>query len=171
MTKLSIVTYPEKILKRRAGGVEASAEIKKLISSMIDTMYAADGIGLAAPQVGISKRIIVVETSQSPRENKGKPLAFLNPIIQSLSRETSVEEEGCLSLPGIFVPVKRAENIVVRCETPEGKQVTVEAAGLTARIFQHEIDHLQGKLIIDRAGFKKRFRLRKQLTELQKQSP
>ena len=154
MPTLSIVTYPKKILKQKAEEVlRMSPEIKKLVPQMIETMYAAEGIGLAAPQIGISKRIIIVETSDNPRatakDGKGKPLAFLNPIIKKKSGKSVTEEEGCLSLPGVFVRVKRSEKVRLECQTPEGNTVKIEAGGLIARIFQHEIDHLNGKLIID----------------------
>lgn len=175
MTTLSIVTYPDKILKRKASPVKlygadeiaSTHEIKKLIVQMMNTMYKNQGIGLAAPQIGISKRIIVVETATNPRETakekSGKPLAFLNPIITKKSGKSIVEEEGCLSLPGMFVRVKRPENIELVCQTPEGKTVNISAGGLTARIFQHEIDHLNGKLIIDHLNLFKKLKLKKQL--------
>ena len=144
---------------------------------MIETMYAAEGIGLAAPQIGISKRIIIVETSDNPRatvreekdkprtirqlaEVQGKPLAFLNPTILKKSGKPVVEEEGCLSLPGIFVRVKRSEKITLECQTPKGRTVKIEAGGLIARIFQHEIDHLNGKLISDYLNPLKKLELR-----------
>ena len=176
--KLSIVTYPEKVLKRKAGETKASAEIQKLVPQMVQTMYDNDGIGLAAPQIGISQRIIIVETSQDPRAHKedrrkgirGKPLAFLNPRIVQKSKETETAEEGCLSLPGIFVPIKRAQSIEVLCQTPEGDSVKIEASGLVARIFQHEIDHLRGTLIIDHLTPVKRFKLRNQLKEIAQQN-
>lgn len=175
-TKLSIVTYPEKVLKHRATEISPSPEIAAIIPQMIETMYMADGIGLAAPQVGISKRIIIVETSEDPRahteERKegipGKALAFLNPTITGQSKETEIAEEGCLSLPGLFVPIKRAEQIHLICQTPEGDTVKIEAAGLVARIFQHEVDHLNGKLIIDHLTPFQRLKLRKQLKEITK---
>ncbi len=170
MPTLSIVNYPEKILKRKADEVSPrNSEIKNLIAQMIETMCENQGIGLAAPQVGISKRIIVVETSTDPRETvkekKGRPLAFLNPIITKKSEESITEEEGCLSLPGIFVKVKRSESIELVCQTPGGQEVKIKAGGLTARIFQHELDHLNGKLIIDRLNLLEKFKLRKHLNE------
>jgi len=178
MAKISLITYPQKVLKRRASVVAPTPEIKNLIVRMIETMYENGGIGLAAPQIGISKQIIIVETSDNPREHKhehhegtsGKPLAFLNPRLTKKSKETHVEEEGCLSLPDVFVEVKRPKNIQVVCQTPEGKEVNIEANGLVARIFQHEIDHLNGKLIMDHLNPIKRFRLHSQLKKLRKQN-
>ena len=178
MATFSIVTYPQKVLKRRAEVAVPSPELQKLIPQMVETMYKNEGIGLAAPQIGISKRIIIVETSQDPRavvkkergkpfdKTQRKPLAFLNPIILKKARKLISEEEGCLSLPGIFVSVKRAVYVEVRCQTPAGKEVKIEAGGLTARIFQHEIDHLNGKLIIDHLSPLQRLKLRKQLREI-----
>ena len=164
MPTLPIVTYPKKILKQKAEEVlRITPEIKKLIPQMVETMYKNEGIGLAAPQVGISKRIIIVETSNNPRaavrKEASKPRAFLNPTILKKSGK-SVAEEGCLSLPGIFLQVKRSEKIILECQTPEGKKVKIEAGGLIARIFQHEIDHLQGKLILDHLSPLKKLKLR-----------
>lgn len=175
MATLKIVTYPKKILKVRAQEVpEITQEIERLIPQMIETMYGSQGIGLAAPQVGISKRLIIVETSDDPRATvretsrhvRGRPLAFLNPVIVKKSKETAIDEEGCLSLPGIFVPVKRAESVEIVCQTADGSKVRVETGGLTARIFQHEIDHLEGKLIINHLDPLRKFKIRRQLKEL-----
>ena len=166
MATLPIVTYPKKILKQRSEEIlRVTPEIKNLVPQMIETMYANEGIGLAAPQIGISKRIIILETSDNPRatvkeEKKGSPLAFLNPTILKKSGKPVTEEEGCLSLPGIFVRVKRSEKITLECQTPEGRTVKIEAGGLIARIFQHEIDHLNGKLIIDYLSPLKKLKLR-----------
>jgi peptide deformylase len=173
MPTLPIVTYPKKILKQRSEEIlRITPEIKNLVPQMIQTMYSNEGIGLAAPQVGISKRIIIVETSDNPRATvkekkskpfdkaQGRPLAFLNPVIIKKSGKLITEEEGCLSLPGIFVPVKRTVNVEIRCQTPAGKEVKIEAGGLIARIFQHEIDHLNGKLIIDHLSPLKKLKLR-----------
>lgn len=141
---------------------------------MIEAMYANQGIGLAAPQIGISKRIIIVETSSDPRKTvrqkkfEGRPLAFLNPRIVKKTKEQAIEEEGCLSLPEIFLPIKRPKKVEVTCETPDGKEVKIQAEGLTARIFQHEVDHLNGKLIIDRISPFKRLKIRKLLKKLEK---
>ena len=175
MTTLPIVCYPKKILKQKAEEVlDITSQIKKLIPQMVETMYKNEGIGLAAPQIGISKRIIIVETSENPRaavreksrpfdKAQGKPLAFLNPVITKKLGKPVTEEEGCLSLPGTFVRVKRSQKITLECQTAEGKVVKIEAGGLIARIFQHEIDHLNGKLIIDHVSPLQRFKLRKQL--------
>ena len=143
---LKIFTYPARILRLRANEVEGiSQETLSLIAQMKQTMDANNGIGLAAPQVGISKRVIIVKDK---KENH----AFLNPRILKQSREKEEDEEGCLSFPGLFLKVKRAKSVGVLALTPEGKEVTIEAEGLASRIFQHEIDHLNGKLIIHRTS-------------------
>ena len=179
MTKLKIVTYPSKTLKARSKEVpEITPEIKRLIPQMIEVMYTHEGIGLAAPQIGVSQRIIVVETSDNPRANKGRPaltrrgrpLALLNPVIKKRTGKSIAAEEGCLSLPEIFVPVKRSEFVELICQTPEGKEVKIVAKGLTARIFQHEVDHLNGKLIIDRIPLWKRLSVRRLLKSKERTS-
>ena len=208
MKTLVIRKYPQKILKQKAAIVSRiTPGVQKLIPQMIETMYKNDGIGLAAPQIGVSKRIIIVESSTHPHDKGeethndaplqegplqrvethreqgsreqgkpstrasavlGKPLAFLNPVITKKSRKVTSEEEGCLSLPGIFVPVKRAETVELTCRTPQGEEVKVQAQGLIARIFQHEVDHLNGRLIINSISPVKRFKIEKQLKELKK---
>ena len=167
MATLPIVLYPQSILQQRAREVgRVTLEIQELIPQMIEAMYKNQGIGLAAPQVGISKRVIIVESSPNPRQNPRKPLAFMNPEIIKKSKKQTVEEEGCLSLPGIFLLIKRTEKVEVRCQTLDGNKVTIQAKGLAARIFQHEIDHLNGKLIIHRISPLKRLKIQKLLKEL-----
>jgi len=182
MPQLSIVTYPQKILMKKAATISMNPEIEKLIPKMIEAMYKNEGIGLAGPQIGVSKRIIVVETAKEPRDvvrksknsdkqsksstpPRGKPFAFLNPAITKKIGKPIIAEEGCLSLPGTFVPVKRVEEIELTCQTPQNENIHIKAKGLTARIFQHEIDHLNGKLIIDHLSIFKRLKLKKQLKE------
>jgi peptide deformylase len=141
---LKIVTYPSQIFRSRAQEVERIDETTlSLIVQMKQTMDANNGIGICAPQVGTSKRLIIV------KDKKGNH-AFLNPQILKQSREKEEDEEGCLSFPGLFLKVKRAKSVEVLALTPEGKEVTIEATGLVSRIFQHEIDHLNGKFIIHR---------------------
>jgi len=171
MASLSIVKYPQAILKKKAKAVgEITSEIEQLIPEMIETMYENEGIGLAAPQIGISERIIIVEGSREPRNQQGKPLVFLNPVIAKKIGPLIEGEEGCLSLPGIFVMVKRVEKVDVICMTREGEKVKIRAEGLAARIFQHEVDHLNGKLIINRIGPVKRLKIKTLLKELEKKA-
>ena len=162
MAVLEIKTYPEKVLKEKALPVEnIDGQIQRLIDDMIETMYAAPGIGLAAPQVGVSKRIIVLDVSV--REEEKMPLiVIINPEIVNHEGETD-SEEGCLSLPGYTTTVKRAEKVLVRGLNREGMPVEIEGEGLLSRALQHEIDHINGTLLIDRVSsikrefFKKRF--------------
>ena len=134
------------MLRSRATEIErVNQEVLSLILQMKQTMNVNNGIGLAAPQIGVSKRIIVVKDEKESH-------AFLNPQILKQSREKQEDEEGCLSLPGLFMQVKRAQRVEVLALTPEGKEVKIEVEGLASRIFQHEIDHLNGKLIIHRVN-------------------
>ncbi len=162
MAILEIKRYPEKVLKQRAAAVEnIDGNLQRLIDDMLETMYAAPGIGLAAPQVGVLKRLIVIDISH--REEEKVPLVVLiNPEIMDTSGEVE-SEEGCLSLPGYITNVMRAEKIAVRGLNRKGKQTEIECGGLLCRALQHEIDHLNGTLLIDRISsikrefFKKRF--------------
>ena len=159
---LQIEIYKSPILKKRALEVGAiTLFLKKLIQEMNATMELNQGVGLAAPQVGISQRIIIVKDAEQNH-------VFLNPEILSKSKQQETDEEGCLSLPGIFLKIKRAKKIEVMAKTPQGKTVRIQATGLGARIFQHEIDHLNGKLILNRISPLKRFGLRKKLSLIKK---
>lgn len=162
MAVREIKTYPEKVLKQKALAVRSvDDEIQRLIDDMIETMYAAPGIGLAAPQVGVSKRVIVIDVSH--REEEETPLIVLiNPEVKEAEGEIE-SEEGCLSLPGYITNVTRSERVVVNGLDREGRPVEIEGGGLLCRALQHEIDHLNGTLLIDRISsikrefFKKRF--------------
>jgi len=165
MQTLKIVIYPQPILQKRAAEIQKiPSDIAKLISQMKITMQKSDGIGLAAPQINLSERLIIVRDLSDEK----KSFAFINPKISKRSKKQSIEEEGCLSLPDLFIPVKRAEKIEVIARTPNHKKVHIAASGLAARIFQHEIDHINGKLIIDRISPWRRLKIRKQLKEFEK---
>ncbi len=163
MALLEIKKYPEKILKEKAAPVESiDGKLQRLIDDMVNTMYAAPGVGLAAPQVGVSKRLIVIDVSMK-EEEKTPLIVLINPEI--IEEEGIVEdEEGCLSLPQYITTVKRAERVVVKGFNREGNPIEIEGTGLLSRALQHEIDHLNGILIIDRISpikrefFKKRFK-------------
>lgn len=156
----SLVLYPDPILKKRAMAIaEITPEIRKLGEYMLETMRAHQGVGLAGPQVGVSQRVIVVQDGD-------KAIVCVNPEITRQSRETSVQEEGCLSIPTIFLLIRRPVRITVVYQDLDGKQIRKNTAGLTARIFQHEIDHLNGILIINRLGIWKRWKLRAQLKNI-----
>jgi len=162
MALLEIRKYPEKILKQKTSHVEAiDGDLQRLIDDMVETMYAARGIGLAANQVGVLKRLCVIDTSG--REEKSELVVLINPVIAE-KEGTEESDEGCLSIPGYLPVIKRAAKVTVKCLNREGKSIQLEATGLLARALQHEIDHLDGLLIIDRISpikrefFKKRFR-------------
>ena len=149
---MKVLTEPNKILRQKSKKV-TKAELKdnkKLISDMVDTMFEQDGVGLAAPQVGVLKRIIIVST-------KDGPLPLINPMIVSKSWSKDVEEEGCLSVLQTSGDVKRHKRINVKAYDVDGKQIKLKAKGLFARIIQHEIDHLDGILFIDKAKNVKRY--------------
>jgi peptide deformylase len=141
------------VLREPAAPVEElDDELRTLISDMFDTMYAQEGVGLAAPQVGLGHRIIVVD----PREPEVEPFALVNPVIVELSEELEKGEEGCLSLPGLKDIVERPARCDVDGLDREGRPVHIAAEGLLARILQHEVDHLDGVLFIDRVSPLKR---------------
>jgi peptide deformylase len=162
MALLEIRKYPEKILKQKAASIESiDAHTQNLIDDMIETMRAARGVGLAANQIGVLKRLCVIDTSTG--EEKCPLIILVNPLI--IEKEGAVEsDEGCLSIPGYTTSVKRAESVYVRGLNREGRTVEIEGTGLLARALQHEIDHLDGLLIIDRMSpikkefFKRRYK-------------
>jgi peptide deformylase len=164
MALLPILEFPDPRLRTRAAAVtEVDAALRKLIDDMFETMYAAPGIGLAATQINVHKRVLVVDVS----EDRSKPLALINPEI--IAREGVEEtEEGCLSVPGIYDKVTRAEKVRVRTLDRSGKQIEIEADGLLAVCIQHEMDHLEGKLFVDYLSELKRTRIRKKLEKERK---
>jgi peptide deformylase len=149
----TIVTTPDPVLRRKAKKVTAvDKDVLALVEDMIETMRAAPGVGLAAPQVGVSQQIIVVEYGSEEDEEAPKKLfAMINPEIITVSEEMVEGTEACLSIPRIMGDVERHEKIVVRGMNRQGKMVKIKLSGWMARIFQHEIDHLEGILFTDRA--------------------
>jgi len=143
-----ILVYPDPFLARKAAPVTVVDDrVRDLIRDMFETMYGAEGVGLAAPQVGVGRRVIVIDVS--PVDETIAPLAVVNPEI--VERTGSVAGvEGCLSVPGIQGEVRRAETVVVRGQDEQGKAVRIRADGILSRALQHEIDHLDGVLFIDR---------------------
>ena len=164
MARLTILEFPDPRLRTRAQPVEhVDEELRKLIDDMFETMYAAPGIGLAATQVNVHKRVLVIDIS----ETRDHPLALINPeVIQRQGVEET--EEGCLSVPGIYDKVTRAERIRVRALDRNGKSIEMDADGLLAVCIQHEIDHLDGKLFVDYLSELKRTRIRKKLEKERK---
>ncbi|MEK6690004.1 MAG: peptide deformylase [Nitrospirota bacterium] len=162
MAVLEIKKYPDNILRIKAEPVrKIDSTILSLIDDMTETMYAAPGVGLAATQVGVSLRIMVVDVGL--KEEGSGLIVLINPEIISVHGEIE-EEEGCLSVPDYKAQIKRAEIITVRGLNKEGREIEIESTSLLARVIQHEIDHLNGVLIIDRMSpikrelFKKKFR-------------
>lgn len=154
MSLRPIVTLPEPVLRRKAHKVtEFGKELQVLIDDMVETMRQAPGVGLAAPQVGVSERVIVVEYEEDDEdENSPKKLyALVNPEIVAASEETVLGIEGCLSVPRLIGEVERHEAIVVKALNRHGKPTKVKAEGWLARIFQHEMDHLEGVVFTDKA--------------------
>jgi peptide deformylase len=151
---LEILKYPHPLLKKRCEKVDRiDGEVKKLIRDMTETMYQANGIGLAACQVGVSRRVIVVDVS--PIDPEKEFFAMVNPEV--ISEEGEIEhEEGCLSVPDCLEKVKRKEKVLVRGFSPMGKEIEISAEGILAIAIQHEIDHLNGVLILDRISRLKR---------------
>jgi peptide deformylase len=157
MATREIVTLPDPVLRQKARKVPAVTEdVRRLIDDMVETMRAAPGVGLAAPQVGDSRRVIVVEYAEPP-EQEGEParppklFALVNPEIVRRGPDQVKGVEGCLSVPGFLGEVERTESITLQGLNRAGQSVRIKAAGWLARIFQHEIDHLEGTLFIDRA--------------------
>ena len=162
MSILNILHFPDPKLRQKAEAVAVvDDEIRTLVDDMFETMYAAPGIGLAAVQVNVLKRVITIDLS----EDKDKPHCFINPeIVQSSGTEDM--EEGCLSVPGIYEMVSRADKITVKYLDRDGKSVELEAEGLLAVCIQHEIDHLDGKLFVDYLSEMKRNRIRKKMEKM-----
>jgi len=157
MARLPILEYPDPRLRIRAERVTVvDDDVKRLIEDMFETMYTAPGIGLAATQVDVHKRIIVIDVS----EGRDQPYCFINPEILSADGRESFEE-GCLSVPGLYEFVERAERIKVRALDKNGEPFELEADGLLAQCIQHEMDHLEGKLFVDYLSPLKRERIKK----------
>ncbi len=164
MAKLPILHYPDPRLRRRAAPVERVDErMRKLVDDMAETMYAAPGIGLAAIQVDVPLRVVVIDVSQERNELR----VFINPQITARDGE-QVMEEGCLSVPGVYDEVTRAQHIRVRALDRDGQPFEIEAEGLLATCIQHEIDHLDGKVFVDYLSRLKQQRIRKKLEKQQR---
>ena len=160
-----ILHFPDPRLRNRARPVEAvDSSVRELAEDMLETMYAAPGIGLAATQINVPLRVVVIDLS----EDKSRPLVLINPEIAGVRGEEQ-SEEGCLSVPGIYDSVTRAEWVRVRGLDRNGESFEIEADGLLAVCIQHEIDHLDGKLFVDYLSALKRQRIRKKLEREQRQ--
>jgi peptide deformylase len=166
MALLEILYFPDPRLRNIAQPVQTVDDgIRQLLDDMLDTMYAAPGIGLAATQINSDKRVVVIDVS----EEKDQPLCLINPEILALEGVEEMEE-GCLSVPGVFETVQRADQVRLRALDRNGQSVEIQASGLLAVCIQHEIDHLDGKLFVDYLSQLKRTRIRKKLEKEQRQT-
>ena len=164
MPVLDILFYPDPALKRKSLPVEKPSEdLNRLLDDMVQTMHDANGVGLAAPQVGKNIRVLVVD-APFPEEDKSEFYELINPEIVS-SRGFQMGEEGCLSVPGFFANIRRKERVQVSALDRIGKRFTIDAEGMLSRVLQHEIDHLDGILFFDRLRRLKRDLLVKQINE------
>ena len=167
MSVKNIITVPDEILKKISTSIEKiGVNEKRLINDLFETMYHSKGIGLAAVQVGILKRIIVIDISGKDEEKK--PLSLINPIIKKVGNETSTYEEGCLSIPDTFIEIERPKTCEVEYIDINGKKKILRCDGLLSTCLQHEINHLDGKLIIDNLSKLKRDLIIKKISKTKK---
>ena len=167
MSNLKIIIAPDpRLLEVSKPVTVINNEVKDLLKDMLEIMYKSNGIGLAAPQVGVLKRLIVMDCSE--QNIKKKPLKFINPQILNLSSEKSEFEEGCLSLPTQYAKVERPSIIEVKYEDENGKKIKKKFSGIEATCLQHEIDHLDGKLFVDHISKLKKNRIIKKLEKIKK---
>jgi peptide deformylase len=165
MAVLKILTYPHPKLRRKSVPIEnIGGNVEKLLDDIAETMYHAPGIGLAAPQVGLNLRVCVIDVSPRDENSEGL-IELINPVIIS-AEGVQMEEEGCLSIPGFVSQVKRKAIVKVRALNRSGKPFEIEGTGLLARAFQHEIDHLDGILFIDRLSRLKRELLKRKIEKV-----
>ncbi len=165
MAILDILEFPDPRLRTVAEPVEVFDEaLGSLVSDLLATMYAAPGIGLAATQVNVHKRLLVMDVS----DDRSQPLVFINPVVEILDPELGEYDEGCLSVPGFYETVQRPQRIAVTALDTQGRETRSELDGLAAVCVQHEIDHLDGKLFVDYLSPLKRQRIRKKLEKDQR---
>ena len=165
--KLQLRYYGDPILRKRVSDVhDFDEKLREEAEAMLDTMYEEAGVGLAGPQVGIEKRLLVALKMEDPEDNEAEPIVMVNPEILERSQETWVFEEGCLSIPGIRGDVTRPEKVRVRYQDVEGRSHEIELDAMFARVVQHEIDHLDGKLFIDYLSMGQRTLLKPKLKKI-----
>ena len=166
MAQLNILRYPDPRLHTVARPVtEVDERIARLVDDMIETMYASEGIGLAATQVDVHERVIVIDVS----EERNAPLVLINPVLSWASTERHVNEEGCLSVPGIYDNVERFDAVKVTALDQEGVSRTIDADGILAVCIQHEMDHLLGKVFVEYLSPLKRNRIKTKMLKLQRE--
>ncbi len=167
MSKRSILWAPDPVLKTKCTPVSAvDDDVRQLIDDMLETMYAAPGIGLAAPQIGVTKRVIVVDVAD--KDSPRNPICLVNPEVLWQSEETSTHEEGCLSLPDMYADVERPAEVKVGYLDRDGNRQEIEADGLLATCLQHEIDHINGVLFVDHLSALKRNIILKKMVKAKK---
>ena len=167
MSNLKIIIAPDpRLLEVSKPVTVINNKVKDLLKDMLEIMYKSNGIGLAAPQVGVLKRLVVMDCSE--KNTQKKPFKFINPEILNLSSEKSEFEEGCLSLPTQYAKVERPSNIEVKYEDENGKKFKKKFSGIEATCLQHEIDHLDGKLFVDHISKLKKNRIIKKLEKIKK---
>jgi len=167
MSIKDIIIVPDETLKKISKPIEkVGANEKKLIRDLFETMYNSNGIGLAAVQVGVLRRVLVIDVSN--KDEKKKPLSFINPTIKKISDETSIYEEGCLSIPDTFIEIERPKICEVEYIDIDGKKQNLKCDGLLSTCLQHEINHLDGKLIIDHLSKLKKDLIIKKISKLKK---
>ena len=167
MSAKEIITVPDEILKKISDPVEKiGINEKKLIDDLFETMYVSNGIGLAAVQIGILKRILVVDVSN--KDEKNQPIVLINPVIKNLSDDTSVYEEGCLSIPETFIEIERPKICEVEYIDEKGSKKNLKCDGLLSTCIQHVINHLDGKLIIDHLSKLKKDFIIKKISKIKK---
>ena len=166
MARLNVLHYPDSRLRKPALPVEAvDASIRTLVADMLETMYAAPGIGLAATQVNVQKRVVVMDLS----EDRSEPRVFINPEFEPLTEEMDQYQEGCLSVPGFYENVDRPQKVKIKALDRNGLPYELIAEGLLAVCIQHECDHLNGKLFVDYLSNLKRDRIKKKLEKQHRQ--
>jgi len=166
MALLNVLRFPDKRLRKKASPVDKVDDgIRQILDDMLETMYEAPGIGLAATQVDIHQQIVVIDVS----EEKNQPLCLINPMITH-KEGVEISEEGCLSVPAYYAEVERAEQVSVKALNRSGEAFEMDADGLLAVCIQHELDHLQGKLFVDYLSPLKQKRLQKKMDKLAKQT-
>ncbi len=164
--KLQVVHYPEPVLRKRAKELpEVDDAVRETVKSMFVTMYEDKGVGLAAPQVGLRQRILVINPTGDPDQAE-EELALINPTLIDRAGETTSMEEGCLSFPGIYAAVDRPDRCTVRAQLPDGSEFEREFEGFISRVIQHEYDHLEGVLLVDRMSPAEKVRNKALLEEL-----
>ena len=162
-----VLKFPDPILRQPTHAVPVVDDsVRELVRDMTETMYAKNGAGLAAIQVGSPLRLFIIEPTVGGRDENDPPVVFINPTIEWFSDETETSEEGCLSFPGIYVPVKRSRKARTTALGLDGMPFTAEGEGLYARAMQHEIDHLENRLLIDYAGPVKRQMIKKKMERM-----